>query len=43
MISKWEALGPPRYPYSKEQIQEILAARSRSLSCMRSLRAMDSE
>ena len=27
MIQRWEELGSPSYPYSKETIQEILAAR----------------
>jgi uncharacterized protein YfbU (UPF0304 family) len=30
MIGRWKQLGSPRYPYTKEQIQEILAARRRS-------------
>ncbi len=30
MIARWKALGSPHYPYSKEQIQDILAARRRS-------------
>lgn len=27
IISRWEELGKPHYPYSKDQIQDILAAR----------------
>jgi len=30
MVSRWKALGSPHYPYSKDQIQNILAARRHS-------------